>query len=122
MLDEGFLSGGGVEGDNPAPRYRPQATYPTLQGVRLICPYRQSERGIRGGWEEAGTLAPRAATVLWELACKFPEFPHINFRTVLETRGGWGTARRQGGQLSEKGQREGEAVWPGLPLPASPGP
>lgn len=87
-----------------------------------ICPYRQSERRIRGGWEEAGTLAPRAATVLWELACKFPEFPHINFRTVLETRGGWGTARRQGGQLSEKGQREGEAVWPGLPLPASPGP
>ena len=70
---------------------------------------------IRGGWEEAGTLALKAATVLWGLAHKFPEFPHINFRTVLEeTRGGRGTARRQCGQLSEKGQREGEAVWRGL--------
>lgn len=65
--------------------------------------------------------APRAATVLWELACKFPEFPHINFRTVLEPEEA-GDGPAPGGQLSEKGQREGEAVWPGLPLPASPGP
>ena len=36
MLDEGLLSGQGVEGDNPALRYRPQATYPTLQGMSLI--------------------------------------------------------------------------------------
>ena len=36
MLDEGLLSGRGVEGDNPALRYRPQATYPTLQGMSLI--------------------------------------------------------------------------------------
>ena len=27
---------GVLRGDNPAPRYRPQATYPALQGVSLL--------------------------------------------------------------------------------------
>lgn len=67
-----------------------------------ICPYRQSERGIRGGWEEAGTLAPRAATVLWELACKFPEFPHINFRTVLETEEAGGRPGARAGSFQKR--------------------
>lgn len=38
---------------------------------------------------------------VWELTLKFPEFPHINFRT---------SARRQSGQLPARGQHEGEVV------------
>lgn len=60
-------------------------------------------RRTGGGWEEPGTLAPRAAAVLWELAHKFPEFPHLNFRTVLEeTRGGWGRPGASAGSFQKR--------------------
>lgn len=65
--------------------YGVQASYPLLYEVSLpkedLTIWGIREMRIGGGWEEIGILAPRAATVLWELAHKFPEFPHINFRT-----------------------------------------
>lgn len=72
-----------MEGGDPF-QGRVQASCP-VHGVRLpkgdllIWGIREMRTG--GGWEETGTLAPRAATVLWELSHKFPEFSHINFRT-----------------------------------------
>lgn len=124
MLDEGFLWWG-VEGDNPAPEIQTTGNLPHPSGSELapmgICPYRQSERRIRGGWEEAGTLAPRAATVLWELQHQIPEFPILILeQSSKPEEAGTGPAPEAGSK--KKGQREGEAVWPGLPLPASPGP
>lgn len=75
-----------------------------------------------GGWEEAGTLAPRAATVLWELAHKFPKFSHINFRTSLQNPRSLGDNLAPVQAALRKGTARGRGclAWP--PGPARPRP
>lgn len=126
MLDEGLLSGWGVEGDNPALRYRPQATYPTLQGMSLI-PRGSAHIGNQKGelgeaGKKQGPLPRGQPQFSGNSLANSPNSPILILEQSSKPEEAGGTARRQGGQPSEKGQREGEAVWPGLPLPASPGP
>lgn len=76
---------------------------------------KKREMGV--GWEEAGTLVPTAASVLWELAHEFPEFPHINFRTSPRNQRRPRAEGRLGasaGSTRWRGRHEGKALQPGL--------